>query len=237
MPKLTPNVSDENDLKFRHEYKYAINYSDYLTLRSRLRLIAKPDPYAGDLGSYQIRSLYFENIYDTALREKIDGINNREKFRIRMYNNDTDFIRLEKKSKINGLCNKISTELTKEQTTKIIYGDYDWMLDTKDMLIIELYSKIRYKLLRPKVIVDYTREPYIYAAGNVRITFDYNVRTGLMSTELLNPDTPLITAGDPIFLLEVKYDEYIPQIMQDIIQLDNRRHQAFSKYGVSRIYD
>lgn len=229
-------TSTLSDTKFRHEYKYYISYSDYLSLKQRLDAVAKPDPNAGPAGGYHIRSLYFDNIYDTALKEKIDGINNREKFRIRIYNCDYSFIRLEKKSKINGLCNKISANLTRTETEKIVSGNIEWMREADRALVVELYSKMKSKLLRPSVIVDYNRDPYVYGPGNVRITLDYNIKTGLKNTSLFDAETPTVTAGTPVFLLEVKYDEFLPAVIQDIIQLSNRRSTAFSKYGICRIY-
>lgn len=90
-------------MQFRHEYKYQISYADYYTLRSRLRTVMRQDAHAGTEGTYRIRSLYFDNLFDKALREKLDGVDNREKFRIRYYNNDVSFIRLEKKIKQHGL--------------------------------------------------------------------------------------------------------------------------------------
>ena len=98
-------------MKFRHEWKHEINYSDMLVLRHRLKAVARCDPNAPN-GRYFIRSMYFDTPYDKALKEKINGISRREKFRIRYYNGDTSFIRLEKKSKIDGLCGKQSASLT-----------------------------------------------------------------------------------------------------------------------------
>ena len=103
----------------RHEYKHQINYEDYLVIRSRLRMLARPDSHAGVDGKYLIHSLYFDNFSDRALREKIDGVDRREKFRIRYYNENTDYIRLEKKSKLRGLCEKQSAKLTREEVMRI----------------------------------------------------------------------------------------------------------------------
>lgn len=225
-----------DERKFRHEYKFFISYSDYLSLASRLAAVASHDTHAGGLGKYNIRSLYFDNLYDSALKDKINGVNNREKFRIRCYNYNDTFIRLEKKSKIYGLCNKISAPVTKEETERIICGDIDWMVDSGRALVVELYSKIKSGLLKPKVIVEYTREPYVYRAGNVRITFDYNLRTGLNCTDLFNFTAPLASTNAGEILVEVKYDEFLPDVMRDILQINNRRSSAFSKYGACRMY-
>lgn len=222
-------------MDFRHEWKHEINYSDMIILRQRLKAVMKPDENAVD-GKYFIRSLYFDNISDKALREKIDGVNCREKFRIRYYNGDTSFIHLEKKSKINGLGNKQSANLSAEEAQKIVDGDFDWMIDCDRPLVQELYSKMMSQGLRPKTIVDYTREPFIFSAGNVRVTLDYDIRTGLYCTDFLNTDCITIPAGNAPIILEVKWDEFLPSVIRDIVQLESRRTAAFSKYAVCRIY-
>lgn len=221
-------------MKYRHEYKHEISKSDMLVLRSRLSAVMKKDVHSID-GKYFIRSLYFDNAQDKALMEKINGVNIREKFRIRYYNHDTSVIHLEKKSKINGLCLKESVSVTKEMAQAIVDGDYGWMMQSSEPLIQELYSKILSQGLKPKTIVDYDREPFVFAAGNSRITLDYNIRTGMNCTDFLNPDCVTVPAGDSI-ILEVKWDEFLPDIIRDIIQLPSCRTGNYSKYAVCRIY-
>lgn len=222
-------------MDFRHEWKHEINYSDMVVLRQRLKAVMKTDENAVN-GKYFIRSLYFDNISDKALREKIDGVNCREKFRIRYYNGDTSLIHLEKKSKINGLGNKQSANLSAEEAQKIVDGDLNWMADCDRPLVQELYSKMKSQGLRPKTIVDYTREPFVFSAGNVRVTLDYDIRTGLYCTDFLNPDCITIPAGNAPIILEVKWDEFLPSVIRDIVQLESRRTAAFSKYAACRIY-
>lgn len=221
-------------MQYRHEWKHELTWADVLELRQRLRAVALPDPHAVD-GRYLIRSLYFDTLSDKALREKADGVNRREKFRIRYYNHDTSVIHLEKKSKLNGLGTKASAALTAEEAQAIVDGNIDWMLSAGRPLVEELYSKLRAGL-RPRTIVDYTREPFIYAPGNVRVTFDYDIRTGLNCTDFLNPDCPTIPAGDAPILMEVKWDAYLPDIIRDAVQLPGRHASAFSKYAQCRIY-
>lgn len=223
--------------KPRHEIKHYINLADYFAIIQRLKVITKPDPHAGKTGEYKIRSLYFDNIYDKVLKEKINGVNEREKFRIRYYNDDTSFIKLEKKSKINGLCYKESALLTKEESEKIISGDIEWMRHCYNKLLLEFYAKMNFQQLKPKTIVDYDREPFIYEAGNVRITIDKNIRTGMYSKNLFDDNLPTMTTGtENIMILEVKYDEFIPEIIKNTIQIKDRPASAFSKYAVCRIY-
>ena len=221
--------------QYRHEWKHEITWSDAITLRQRLRAVARPDPHAPE-GRYQIRSLYFDTPGDKALREKLDGVNCREKFRIRLYNGDTSLIHLEKKSKRGGLGTKASAELSPGEAQAIVDGGLSWMPDSGRPLVQELYHKMRTQGLRPRTIVDYTREPFVYAPGNVRVTLDYNIRTGLGRTDLLNPDCPTVPAGDGLTILEVKWDAFLPNLIRDAVQLDGRRTTAFSKYALCRIY-
>ena len=222
-------------MKYRCERKHEISYGDMLVLEQRLSAIMKPDEHAKD-GKYLVRSLYFDNASDKALREKIDGVNIREKFRIRYYNNDTSLIRLEKKSKVNGFCLKKNATLSFEQAQAIANGDYEWMADRGIPLVQELYSKMMSQGLRPKTIVDYTREAFVFAPGNVRVTLDYNIRTGMACTDFMNPNCVTVPAGDAPIILEIKWDDYLPDIIRDAVQLPNCRTGAFSKYAVCRIY-
>ncbi len=222
-------------MKYRHEIKHEISESDMLILRSRLENVMKTDSHA-DNGKYLVRSLYFDNSKDKALKEKQDGVNIREKFRIRYYNNDASLIHLEKKSKVNGLCLKQSAVLTKEMTEAIINGDYSWMLRTNDPLILEFYHKMMCQGLRPKTVVDYTREPFVFKAGNVRVTLDYDIRTSMNCKDFLKPDCVTVPVGNSI-ILEVKWDEFLPDIIRDTVSIRNCRAGAFSKYATCRMYD
>jgi len=223
------------DIHYRHEWKHEISYADLLAIRARLSVIMERDPHAVD-GKYLIRSLYFDNLDDKALREKIDGVNLREKFRIRYYNGDPSVLHLEKKSKRAGLGTKYSANLTREEAQKLVDGDLAWMMESGRPLVQELYCKMRYQGLRPTTIVDYTREPFIYRPGNVRVTFDYDIRTGLRCTDFLNPACVTVPAGDAPILLEVKWDAFLPAVIRDAVQTPGRRVEAFSKYAQCRIY-
>lgn len=222
-------------MDYRHEWKHVISQSDLFSLRQRLRAVANPDPHAV-CGKYMIRSLYFDNAADKALREKLDGVSRREKFRIRYYNDDLSLIRLEKKMKTGSLGKKQSTFLTAVQVGSIVNGNLDWMPYSRDELICELYAKMRLQGLRPRIIVEYTREPFIFAPGNVRVTLDYQIRTGFCCRDFLRPGCVTIPAGDAPIILEVKWDAFLPDIICDAVQLPGRRAAAFSKYAQCRIY-
>lgn len=220
-------------MKFRHEYKHIISFADMLQLRNTLSCLFSHDSNAGSDGTYYVRSLYFDNYFDKALMEKLDGIDKREKFRIRYYGDDTEFIRLEKKSKIHTLCSKTSCQISKEQCRDIIFGNISFMRHSDSDLIKELYAKMHYQLLRPKCIVAYRRESFIYSPGNVRITLDFNISGSNNISEFLNPGTPLLNLYHNA-ILEVKWDEFLPSIVKDAVRIPCRQASAFSKYAAVR---
>ena len=223
--------------KLRHEWKHLISPSDKAQLIARLSCICAPDPHYG-AGSYHIRSLYFDNVYDKALRERLNGQECREKFRIRYYNFDDSYIVLEKKSKFGQLCGKGSTGITRAEVEALLRGETDWLLQKDAPLCRELYAKMRCQLLKPRVIVDYTRRAFVYEPGNTRITIDDEVRTGLSSLNFFDPDLSTIPADitRPI-ILEVKYDAYLPDNIRRAVRLDDRRTTNFSKYAACRLTD
>ena len=226
----------EKENRFRHELKYAVSYPDYLAIRNRIRKIMTTDPHASAEGLYRIRSIYFDNSDDKALREKTDGVAKREKFRIRYYNDDLSFITLEKKMKINDLCLKCDAAISESECRRILDNDLSWMRDDRRGLVQELYAKMNYERLRPRVLVSYVREPSIYRPGTVRITFDSSLRTSLYDRDFLTKEVSDISATDTPkdMLLEVKYDAFLPEIIQDMIQTEGIRQQSFSKYGACR---
>lgn len=218
----------------RHELKHYINYADVLQLRSRLPFVVSLDKNAAEGNGYRVKSLYFDNYNDKALKEKIDGVNKREKFRLRLYNDDTSFIRLEKKSKKNGICFKESAIITADECTQLLDGDLATLKKNENYLCQELYAKMHYQQLRAKNIVDYQREAFIYPMGNVRVTLDYDIRTSNNVHDFLKPEpVPVPISG--VYILEVKYDSFLPEIIRGMVSLSSRRSTAFSKYAITRI--
>lgn len=230
-------INDPSPDKMRHEIKHSINTVEDYLLAMRLRKLFSHDKNAGSRGIYRVSSLYFDTPEDKALRQKIDGVNRREKFRLRYYNQNLSYLMLEKKIKVNGLCAKRSVALTIDQTKRILEGDIGFMLESKNPLLVELYSKMRGQLLRPKTVVCYEREAFVYQPGNVRITIDRNLRSGLYSTDFLNTDLNYTNVSDALAVLEVKFDEFLPDIVKMAVQVPDCRANAFSKYAVCRRYD
>ena len=197
--------------------------------------MAQRDPHAKE-GLYHVRSLYFDTPSDKALREKLDGVDRREKFRIRYYDGDSGSLHLEKKSKSGALSCKQSSPLSENEVQAILDGDTAWMSE-ETPLVQELYRKMQTQLLRPKTVVEYTREPFVYAPGNVRVTLDYHLRTTLHPRHFLDWDCLTIPVMDAPILMEVKWDAYLPDIIRDAVQLPGHRASAFSKYAQCRMYD
>ncbi len=230
-------IKEKPALKLRHELKHSINAQEDFLLSDRLRKLFKHDANADSHGSYRVSSLYFDSPYDKALRQKIDGVNCREKFRLRYYGSDTSFIRLEKKFKQNSLCGKHSARISTEQTRRLLAGDIDFLLQSEHPLLLELYSKMRGQLLAPKTIVAYDREAFLYEPGNVRITIDRNLTSALGSLNFLEADSCPVPVSDGLSILEVKYDEFLPELVSMAVQLSGRQASAYSKYAVCRKYD
>lgn len=219
---------------YRHELKLAINCADMLALRHRLKHLMQPDENAGPDGLYKIRSLYFDNYRDKAVAEKLSGTSRREKFRLRYYGLDTAFIRLEKKSKVKRLAKKDTALIPPRLCQDLLDGHFDSLRDLGDPLLAELYTKLQTQQLRPRTIVCYNREAYVYAPGNVRVTIDTDIRMSNAVRDFLNPDSVTIPAAAAT-VLEIKYDAYLPDIIRDAVQLGARQETEFSKYVVSRL--
>ncbi len=218
----------------RHEHKLSINELDYCQLKARLVHLTTLDAHSSGQGGYKIRSLYFDNYMDKAVTEKLSGQSRREKFRIRFYEDDPTFIRLEKKAKSNRLCYKSQVQISQDECQALLEGDRDFLKDESRPLFMELYLKMKEENLRPRVIVDYWREAYLFPAGNVRITFDRDVRASQHVQGFFDPDLLTIPAARAL-ILEIKYDGFLPDVIRQALQIGSRNESEFSKYLVSRL--
>lgn len=226
---------DKTPAAFRHELKHMVTPAEDAVLASRLSRLFRRDSHAGKNGVYRVNSLYFDTPDDKALAQKAAGVSDREKFRLRYYDRDLTFLRLEKKIKRGGLCSKRSARLTQEQAHQLLSGEIGFLLESADPLLTELYAKMKGQLLRPKTIVSYEREAFVYAPGNVRITLDRNLHTGLFSTDFLDPGRMHVPAAG-CTVLEVKYDAFLPDLVRLAVQTPDRKTGAYSKYAVCRKY-
>ena len=220
---------------YRHEVKHLINRSDAIAIRHNMTAVATSDRHVLEDGTYLIRSLYFDDLNDTALWEKLDGVNERRKFRIRYYNGDLSYINLECKMKRDNVGIKLQERLTPDEVRRIMDGDLTWMVSSGRPLLVTLYVEMKTRGLRPRCVVEYRRIPFTYGPGNVRVTIDWNVRTG-PPAQFLDPDgLTLPVDGDPM-ILEVKWDDYLPSVIRRAVALKGRRQGSFSKYAACRVY-
>ena len=226
------------NIPLRHELKYFITPSEMTVLRSVLTPVMQLDPNGNENNEYHIRSLYFDTINDDALEEKIAGVGNRKKYRMRIYNFSDKVIKLECKSKYGDLISKQSVTIPRELAEQLIAGDPEGLQRMRHPLLHDMFREMRTRLLRPAVIVDYVREAYIHPAEEVRITFDKTLRTGLFSHDMFNKDIPTYPVfDDPVEILEVKYDEFLPSYIQSILSGITAQHSAISKYTHCRRYE
>lgn len=225
-----------NGAQGRTELKFEMTSADCFLLRNRLRHFMLPDPHANAEGKYLIRSVYFDNFDNKVVTEKKEGFLNRDKFRVRLYDHNTELLHLEKKSKRNNMTYKQKCRITTEEYERIRNGDIAWMEFDDRELLRELYVKMNLFQLRPITIVDYEREVYMYPHGNVRVTFDSSIKTSFRNNDVLNPNVPMVETDPDVVVVEVKYDNYLPDIIKQLLQIGDRRKGAYSKYQMSRMY-
>ena len=222
---------------FRHELKYLCSAAELEIIKSRITGICPLDKHLGGKEFYIIRSLYFDDMYNACYYQNMDGVDEREKFRIRIYNHDSSLINLELKSKLRGKTFKQACAITEAQYDKIIDGSIVHELAECDSLLRKLVLKMQTELLKPKVIVEYERTPFVYSLGNVRVTLDKNISSSNAVDRFFDerlPCRPIMPHGQ--HLLEVKFDEFIPDFIHKNLQLGNLQATAFSKYCLCRKY-
>lgn len=225
----------------RHELKYYISRTQYQVLSRMLGRVLQTDKHADENNEYHIRSLYFDTVFDSALTEKISGVANRDKYRIRIYNCSDKLIRMECKSKIDTFVSKRSTPISRDLCEQLIASDPTGLENTPSGLMRDMFREMRLRLMRPVVVVDYVREAYIHPAEEIRITFDKQLRSGLAQTDIFNPALPVIPPlKDPDqMIMEVKFNTklppYISQLLSATVGWASR--SAISKYVICRQHE
>lgn len=230
-------MKEKSEKKYRHEYKFLIDARKKALLIERLKNLIPADSHSGPEGRYWIRSVYFDDIYDSCFNENEGGTNIRAKYRIRIYNVSGDQIRLERKSKQNGMTCKESAKLTREQCDKLISGEGFPISEDMPLVLQQFLVLMKTRVMRAKAIIEYERTPFIYNDGNVRITFDDNISSSLETDRFFEKENsryPVLSAGQS--LLEVKYDEYLPSFIKNSLEIGSLMQTSFSKYYLGRKY-
>jgi hypothetical protein len=221
--------------KLRRELKYYIHVAEYHALRSKLSAVLKRDKYALDAKGYHIRSLYFDDLHDTALLEKNYGLIQRKKYRIRIYNKHDARINLERKSRFGEYVSKESVQLSRQEYQSILQGNIEAFKDSKEPLLQQLYIGFQVHRLRPAIIVDYTREAYTAAAGDVRVTFDKALSAVTNTHDVFDEKAVSIPVLlEPTMIMEVKYSHFIPSYISDMLHIPSHQRAAISKYVICR---
>ena len=224
--------------EYRHEYKYYIPTQKLLCIKNQIEPIMFRDMHVGNDESYTIRSLYFDDYENSGFYENENGVDPREKFRLRIYNGDASLIKLELKQKYMGKTRKQSCIIPQALCESIINGNNYFAADIDSPVYRKFYIQQTTKFLRPKVIVEYERIPYIYPDGNVRITFDLNIRSCINIRSFLAPNImtrSVMPTGQNI--LEVKFDELLPDFIHQSVQTEKLQQTNFSKYYICRKYN
>ncbi len=212
-----------------------LTHADYLAAKARLEHILPRDPNAGESGEYFIRSLYFDDVEKTAYLEKLSGVAERKKYRLRIYNCEKDVIKLECKEKNGDKIHKTSANIDYADAAALTSSDFNGLANYENRLCQTVYSLAKGKGLAPSVVVDYTREAYIYPVGNVRITFDKELHAGIESADIFNKDlVTLPIYPDGSVILEVKYDGIIPYHISKLISGLGGKKLALSKFCLCR---
>ncbi len=227
-------------IPMRHELKYYINELQYSVLSNVLDQTLWRDPNGDEYNEYHIRSLYFDTIFNDALFDKYNGVRNRDKYRIRIYNMTDRQIRLECKTKVGNLISKRSLEIPRLLCEQLMAGDPTGLETTRSGLLHDVYREMKTRLLRPVTVVDYVREAYVHPAEEVRITFDKQLRTGMKNFNIFDPNLPTIPPLDNgEIILEVKFNRMLPPYIRDILSCHcaNAQHSAISKYTICRRFE
>ena len=223
------------DKVYRHEKKYTLNWNEFMIINNKLRVLLKLDPHCPKEG-YEVKSLYFDNPYDYALDQKVDGTDLRHKFRIRVYNNDFSHLKLEKKSKHNVMTNKESLDITAGEAKAIASGDYSVLAEKEDAFSQSFYYKLSHEQYKPKVIVKYNRIAYVYPVSHLRITFDFMIKRSDKVEKFFNTENNYMKVYDPNqVIMEVKFDHVLPEFIRSIIQSPHVMASSSSKYVASRV--
>lgn len=223
--------------KYRHEYKYVCDLKKMTYIENLISNIMDLDSHARKNGSYTIRSLYFDDYNNQCYYDNLHGNEPREKFRIRIYDNDSSHINLELKKKERGKVHKASCKISREICEKIIGGEFLEMNAINSPVYRKFCVQYYSNYLRPRIIVEYDRIPYVYSDGNVRVTLDKNIRSSNQCLDFFEKDIffrPIMEKD--VHLLEVKFDEYVPDFIYQLIDNKKLQQSTFSKYFLCRKY-
>ena len=213
-------------MEYRKEIKYIISDNDFNIINENLKMLLKKDKYCIN-DFYTITSIYFDNYKKASYNQVKCGVSERWKYRIRFYNYDDSFIKLEKKYKDNNLIKKSDINISIDILNNILNNSVK--IDKNNTpLLNEFILRMKSEFLRPVMCIEYDRVPYVYKFGNVRITLDYNIRYNNKFDDLFNAKKRMYHINSKV--LEVKYNEFIPDFISRKIGLNTLSQTSFSKF-------
>ena len=216
---------------YRNELKFFINAHQKNVMANKLSKICQRDSFSDADGGYLISSLYFDDYNQSAFFDKLSGIRDRKKFRVRVYNYQSNVIKLERKIKRENVIEKSHIQISKEEYDTLVSGDVSFLRAKDDLVAKDFFLYYRTKNLRPRVVVEYRREAFIYKYGNVRITFDSLLKAGIFQKDLFSNGYMISAIPHDQIILEVKYTGYFTDAIRNIIQINNFQWQSSSKYA------
>jgi hypothetical protein len=215
---------------YRNELKYLINAHQKNVMANKLSKICQRDSFSDADGGYLVSSLYFDDYNQSAIFDKLSGIRDRKKFRVRIYNYQSNVIKLERKIKRENVTEKSHIQISKEEYDSLVSGDVSFLRHKDDVVAKDFYLYYRTKNLHPRVVVEYRREAFIYKYGDVRITFDSLLKAGVFQKDLFSNGYMISAIPHDQIILEVKYTGYFPDVIRNITQINNLQWQSSSKY-------
>lgn len=222
----------------RHELKYYINYGEYMHLSRTLDYTLNRDPSGDEFNEYAVRSLYFDTVFDDFLNEKIMGVGDRKKYRIRIYNFSDKQIKLECKTKLGDLISKQTLTIPRDLAEQLMASDPTGLEQTNAPLLRDVFREMKTRLLRPVVIVDYVREAYVHPAEDVRVTFDKKLHTGVYGLDMFDQYLPTVPALDHnLVVMEVKFNRVLPDHIRALVSSVSAERSAVSKYVICRRFE
>ncbi len=219
---------------FRKELKYLIDHKTSLLLQQELSKIMHRDAQ-GDNGCYFIRSQYYDSLQDNDLWDNLDGLYEKSKIRLRIYSLNATTVKLEYKCKNGDNGVKYSLPITREEALRMEQGDVSFLLNYDSELATRLFLRMNQGCYRPKTIIDYQRLAFEYPAGDVRITFDTDMRTAIYPYGLFEDVTTTAFSNTEQVLMEVKYTGFLPETIAEILKDANCLYTSHSKYSRARL--
>ncbi len=221
----------------RNELKYYINYFDYFTLVNKLKYVLKADSHTNSSNLYNVKTLYFDSYDDECLSQKLSGLMYHKKYRMRIYNTSDETVKFEIKNKINNQIFKETALITKESAIKVIKGDFNELLEYNNDILNRIYAEFTTKAFRPVVMIDYVREAYLLEQFDIRVTIDKDLKCNNLNYDIFSKDiTMMPVMTDQKYILEIKYNTYLPDYIKSMLQIEAFEKTSISKYAMSRRY-